>query len=274
MADNTGIWSHWHEHAWTPYDLEVSKQIEETFSAFWRSGVAIPTFEFNARLCGEDELLNCVIDFRVLEQSSITADGSGRRRCAVRRQDPHLATQTTFGGSGSAACNGGMQVEWGHAQDPVCNVGIFPYAGAVSALLESAHAVHSTGRGLKGIVITGPRDCDYMVDFVRMQQTRIVTRRVRHIYRHFVSAGARMGSTSGTEEAALRLNAATEEWPLKPLPRESSFVSTDTGGSSSVSSEAAEVANGRDSRTVTRVAALGCRVRVSRPGIQTMVTLV
>lgn len=142
------------------------------------------------------------IDFRTLE---VVLDGSDRQRSPVRRRDAgtldssHAVSPSEREPTEETGHHIGLQVEWGHGQDPVKNVAFAPYDANISDLLEAAYGMYKAGSGLKGITFTAANNCDYLVDFVKMQQTRMVTRRVRPIYRHSVSVDTRAGVQFGTE---------------------------------------------------------------------------
>lgn len=190
MLASTAIWRYRHDNEWVEYALDISRKIEAAFSAFWSSGDGSPVVSLP--VAEQDQ---CSIDLRTLEQISTAADGS-MQRCIVCRQDPELAT--------SGFLMNEQDIEWGYAQDPVRNLGFAPYDTATSLLLESGYALYKAGAGLKGIVFTAGNGCDYLVDFVKYQQTRMATRRVRYIYRHSIMPGVRMGVEIGVEAPEVR----------------------------------------------------------------------
>lgn len=85
------------------------------------------------------------------------------------------------------------QIEWGHGQDPVGGCGFSAYSLETISLLESSFAAYQAGSALKGIMLDAGHGCEYLVDFVNMQQTRWATRRSRKVYRHLVFGSSRMG---------------------------------------------------------------------------------
>lgn len=185
MAESAASWFCKNKGAWVAYELDISQKIEEAFCAFWRSGASSPVVWLSES--GQRASTGCCIDFRTLEQISTTPDGS-RWCCVVCRQEPSFAA--------ADVCNQ-WSVQWGHAQDPVQNVGFAAYDADTSLLLEAGFTMHKAGAGMKGTMFTAANGCDYLVDFVKMHQTRMATRRVRHIYRHGICRGIRLGIEAG-----------------------------------------------------------------------------
>lgn len=190
MHNTLVVWHLKHEGVWEAFTPSVSHRIEEAFCSFWRSGASSPLLS----LCESEQAGGrCFIDFRTLEQTSTLADGS-LQICTVCREDilPPIPP-------GSGFEEGQVRLEWGYAQDPIQNVGFAAYSAATNSLLETSYSLHRAGAGLKGALFEAENGCDYLVDFVKMHQTRMATRRTRHVYRHSVSRGIRMGVEASTK---------------------------------------------------------------------------
>jgi hypothetical protein len=192
MPGSVAVWRHRQEDEWMPYDPETNNRIEEAFSAFWRSGIgSTPVMWW--KVLASDSSMHHFIDFRTLEQSTVMADGT-ILRCIVSRQDITVQAPRE---------QEKLHVEWGFAQD----VGFETYDVSITSLLEVGYLLYKAGVTLKGTMFTAKNSCDYLADFANMQQVSILTRSVRHIFRHNISEGMRMGIANPDNLRVLAANA-------------------------------------------------------------------
>lgn len=156
------------------YEPEVAARLEEAFRNY-QQGSEEPHVRF--ALHGNEYS----VDLRVMEEVLELASGGKRMRPVFRRErsfdsEEHMPA---------------LRTEWGHGQDVSKGVGVASYDDATSALLEEAFCISRVGSGLKGILFTGGNGVDYLADFQSMQQSSLITRRRRTMYRHAVGQGWR-----------------------------------------------------------------------------------
>eukprot|EP00418_Pyrodinium_bahamense_P093944 CAMPEP_0179025784 /NCGR_PEP_ID=MMETSP0796-20121207/8170_1 /TAXON_ID=73915 /ORGANISM="Pyrodinium bahamense, Strain pbaha01" /LENGTH=215 /DNA_ID=CAMNT_0020721829 /DNA_START=33 /DNA_END=676 /DNA_ORIENTATION=+ len=183
------MWHHGGEGALVPFEPELAQRLEVAFQSFWADATApasVALEPFGA------------IDFRTME---LCGDGHGCAtgpRHPVYRREEQPGTMVAGSSIVVAAHVGGPEqrcgaelaasaVEWGHGQDAVRGCAFAPYSAGISRLLEDAFRQYRESRGLKGVMFTSTNGADYLVDFERMEQTRLATRNVRPVYRHSVS---------------------------------------------------------------------------------------
>jgi len=185
------------------YDPEIAREIEEAFSAFWSGGIEPAIFKFESDASSPSRH----IDFRSMEEVSQDVSPEGgpkgkeRRRVVQRRQAQAFSEAAT---------------EWGHGQDPVAGSGFVAFPAEIQLLLEQSFAQFKAGSELKGVMFTSSNGADYLVDFAKMKQLRIATRRERPVYRHRVAPGFRSGA-AGSAVAPPAVVAAPASEPRTAL---------------------------------------------------------
>jgi len=170
------MWYHGYPGSTVPYELALSAKIERAFKDFWSVNDAPATFDVAA---------SCFIDFRLMQQVKQDTYGDDEEWSPVfRRELPAAGSEVC---SQPAAC----YIQWGHGQDVKDGSAFTPYSPQISLLLEDAFACFWQGGMLKGVTFTSTNGADYLVDFERLQQTRLATRNIRPVYRHQVSPTTR-----------------------------------------------------------------------------------
>jgi len=189
VAATTTFWSYASNGVNVPFGPEVSRKLEDAFQAFWCSDKGSGTLLLEpSPLQG-----GCTVDFQVIELICIdSSDSKLRVRSPILRRQDCVHDRTHRGyeldlQSATSSCTS----EWGYGQDVLDGKAFCPYSYEISTLLEDGFAKFKAGKGLKGIMFTSSNGADYVVDFEKMQQIRVITRRVRPVYRHGLAPGVR-----------------------------------------------------------------------------------
>lgn len=225
MSSSGATWLLGHPGAGTEYSELQRCLLEAAYIRWWQQGEKAPSeVQVPAAVDGAPA---GIVAFHLMEHRFTPEHpGPGNDHSEIPATCP--VWRATSPPQAMVASQNTLAAEWGFGQDPVNGMlGFVAYDSEVNSMLEEAYTKWKCGGKGKGIMFVAANGADYLVDFEKMQQLRMATRRVRPVYRHGISAH---GRTAGASPEELVATVDSQERSVGASASEGSLVSTDDEG--------------------------------------------